>query len=148
MRVTTMLLFVVLFEAFAMDTYSQTAKVSLRAEQTMLTDLFTMIEQQSEFLFFYVDDDVQDIYVNVSVRNKTIHEVLDQALQGTGLDYMVYNRNINIVRKAISQQQSARKITGTITDNKGETIIGANIMVKGTTSGVISDINGEFSIEA
>lgn len=60
MRITVILLFVALFQAVAVESsYSQSATVSVKAEQMSLTDLFSLIEKQSEFLFFYVDEDVK-----------------------------------------------------------------------------------------
>jgi len=57
--------------------------------------------------------------------------------------------NILLTKKDIAQiaQQSQKKIKGTIVDAKGETIIGANVLVKGTTNGTITDLDGNFSLE-
>ena len=65
----------------------------------LLTDLFSQIEKQSEFLFFYVDKDVADIKVNIKANSNQIDEILTQALTGTGLTYTINDRNINIMRK-------------------------------------------------
>lgn len=59
MKITTILLFTALFQVWAAESYSQTAKVSVQAERMALSDLFRTIENQSEFLFFYVDSDIK-----------------------------------------------------------------------------------------
>ena len=47
----------------------------------------------------------------------------------------------------ISQQQGSYQLTGTILDGMGEPVIGANVLVKGTTNGVVTDLNGKFSLQ-
>ena len=112
----------------------------------LLTDLFSQIEKQSEFLFFYVDKDVADIKVNIKANSNQIDEILTQALTGTGLTYTINDRNINIMRKAYARQQQAKQITGKVLDNNGDPIIGANVVEKGTTNGSITDVEGLFNI--
>jgi TonB-linked SusC/RagA family outer membrane protein len=142
------MLFVALFQAVAVESYSQTAKVSIKANQMLLTELFARIEKQSEFLFFYVNADVEHVRVNVNVRNKKIQDVLAQALNGTDLSYTINDRHINIVRKALSiVQQQTRKISGTVSDINGDPIIGANVVVKGTTIGTVTDLDGKYALD-
>ncbi len=148
MRITIILLFVALFQVVAVESsYSQSATISLKAEQISLTDLFTQIEKQSEFLFFYVDEEVKNIQVSIQVKNRSIDDVLAQALAKTDLTYKINDRNINIIRKNYAiQQQKNKHITGKIIDSNGEPIIGANVVEKGTTNGSITDIEGSFNI--
>lgn len=145
MKITTVLLFVVLFQSLALDSYSQETEVSVKAGQMRLTELFTLIEQQSEFLFFYVDSDVKDVDVTLNTRSKKIEDILSQALNGTNLTYAINDRNVNIVKR-LDMQQQTKRLTGTITDQRGEPIIGANVIVKGTTNGTITDMDGRFSL--
>ncbi|WP_304379536.1 SusC/RagA family TonB-linked outer membrane protein, partial [uncultured Parabacteroides sp.] len=148
MRITVILLFVALFQAVAVESsYSQSATVSVKAEQMSLTDLFSQIEKQSEFLFFYVDEEVKNVKVSVQATNKQINEVLSQALANTDLTYTIHDRNINITRKAYAaQQKQTKRITGKVTDADGEPIIGANVVEKGTTNGIITDAEGNFDL--
>lgn len=152
MRITIVLLFVALFQVVAEESYSQTATVSVKVEQTSLVNLFSQIEKQSEFLFFYVDSDVKDIFVSVDAHKKSIDVILSQALKGTDLTYSINDRNINISRRAhitslaLQQQKQSRHLTGKVVDANGEPIIGANVIEKGTTNGGITDIDGNFSL--
>lgn len=130
----------------AEPTYSQSAVISIKAERILLTDLFSRIEKQSEFLFFYVDKDVANIKVSVKASSNQIDEILTQALAGTGLTYTINDRNINIMRKAYAQQQQVKSITGKVLDSNGDPVIGANVVEKGTTNGSITDIEGSFNI--
>ncbi|MGK4259221.1 STN domain-containing protein [Parabacteroides johnsonii] len=130
----------------AESSYSQSAVISVKAERMLLTDLFSQIEKQSEFLFFYVDKDVANIKVNVKANSNQIDEVLTQALAGTGLTYTINDRNINIMRKTYARQQQTKQIKGKVLDSNGDPIIGANVVEKGTTNGSITDIEGLFNI--
>lgn len=116
MRITVLLLFTVMLQVIAAEAaYSQSAKLSVKANQMSLTDLFAQIEKQSEFLFFYVDKEVNNINVNVKASNKPIEEILSSALKGTGLTYVINDRNINIIKRSNiqqQQQQSKKRITG------------------------------------
>ncbi|WP_353332440.1 SusC/RagA family TonB-linked outer membrane protein [Bacteroides sedimenti] len=134
--------------ATAADSYSKISTVTVESNKIALTQLFSQIEKQSEFLFFYVDTDVQNVFVKVQARNKNIDDVLNQALKGTGLTYTINNRNVNIqkVKGNTSINQQNRKIAGKVTDANGETIMGANIVEVGTTNGTVSDVNGQFSL--
>ncbi len=148
MRNTVILLFVVLFQAVAVESsYSQSVTVSVKAERTPLTYLFSQIEKQSKFLFFYIDEEVKHIKVNVNATNRQIDDVLTQALAGTNLTYTINDRNINIIRKDYAfQQRQTKQITGKVIDNYGDPIIGANIMEKGTSNGTITDVEGAFTM--
>lgn len=145
MRITLVLLFVVLFESFAFDSYSQETNVSVKAGQMKLTELFTLIEQQSEFLFFYIDADVKDVDVKLKTQSKKIDDILLQALSGTNLTYVINERNVNILKRHEVQQQTLF-LTGVITDQNGDPIIGANVVVKGTTNGTITDLDGKYNL--
>ena len=133
----------------AADIDASSRKITVVADKISLTQLFSQIEKQTDFLFFYVNADVQNIYVRVQARNKSINDVLNEALKGTGLIYKIKNRYINIYRNKNNEperSQQTRRITGRITDENGETIVGANIIEEGTNKGTISDINGRFSM--
>ena len=130
MKITVILLFVALFQAVAIESsYSQSVTVSIKAERISLTELFSLIEKQ--FLFFYVDEEVKNIDVNVKATNLQIDDVLRQALIGTNLTYTINDRNINIIRKAYAvRQQQTKHITGKVIDADGEPVIGANVVEK------------------
>lgn len=72
MRITVILLFVDLFQAVAVElSYSQSATVSVKTERMSLIDLFAQIEKQSEFLFFYVDEEVKNVQVSIQAKKQT-----------------------------------------------------------------------------
>ncbi|WP_106831310.1 SusC/RagA family TonB-linked outer membrane protein [Parabacteroides pacaensis] len=144
MRIVFVLLCASLLQAVATEGYSQGTKVSIEAKQLSLDQLFSRIEKQSSYLFFYVDADIKDVFINVHVQKKEINELLTEILKNTSLTYKIDGNNIHIYKKATTLQQKTKKITGRITDSRGELLIGVNIVEAGTTNGVISDINGAY----
>lgn len=139
-------LFFFSFGSVAAGSYSQTVQITIQGRQIPLEEVFSRIEKQSEYLFFYVDNDVKGIKVDMNAKNQPVREVLNQALGGTNLSFLIKDRHINIFRKETANRQKKRQLTGVVTDNKGETIIGATIQVVGESGGTVTDIDGKFSL--
>lgn len=140
---------------FSNNSYSQSTKISLNLKNKTVKQVFSEIEKNSEFIFFY-QDDIIDVNrrVSVSADNGTIEQILDEVLSATGNTYFVSDRSIYIIKKTSDNimheedvvQQQKKQITGTVTDKEGEAIIGANIVEKGTTNGTVTDVDGRFSL--
>nr|WP_239060704.1 TonB-dependent receptor [Bacteroides sp. 519] len=115
-------------------------------------DILNEIERQTEYLFVYAWDEINLKHpTSVEVKNKSIAEALDRLFRNTEITYVVEGTNVLLMKKeekaasAIVQQEK-RKVTGTVTDQYGEPIIGANVMEKGTPNGTITNIDGQFSL--
>ena len=151
MRISTFLLMVCVFCSYAGNAHSQNAKVSIRMNNVKLDKILNEIENQTDYLFIYNNQvDINKI-TSVKVKNEAVAQVLDRILSGTGINYELEGTHIILTTEAIKDlhaQQQAKTVTGTVTDVSGEPIIGANIRIKGTTKGTITDIDGNFSIEA
>jgi TonB-linked SusC/RagA family outer membrane protein len=140
------------------NSYAQKTELSLTKGNKTLQELFTEIEQKSEFIFLY-NDNVMDLSKKVSVdgRKHTLPDILNKALEGTEVGYEIVDRQV-IIYKAKEESQAAatsgapqqtdkKQIIGTVTDSQGEAIIGANVIEKGVTNnGAITDINGKFTL--
>lgn len=151
MRLTTFLLLLFAGFAFAGNTHSQNARVNLSKQQTTLKEVLDEIEQQTDYLFLSNRDVDMEHKVSVRAKNKPVREVLDKLFENTNLTYSMEGVNIILSKRetastlpSVSQQR--KTITGVVTDEKGEPIIGANVVEKGTTNGVITDIDGKFSL--
>lgn len=149
MRISTFLLMVCVFCSYAGNAHSQNAKVSIRMNNVKLDKILNEIENQTDYLFIYNNQvDINKI-TSVKVKNEAVAQVLDRILSGTGINYELEGTHIILTTEAIKDlhaQQQAKTVT--VTDVNGEPIIGANIRIKGTTTGTITDIDGNFSIEA
>ena len=100
------------------------------------------------FVFASGDVDTQKV-IQVDVQNGTVDQVIKQILHGQKVSYEIKNKNIIIQKDLLSNQSKTekKKITGTVTDPDGLPVIGANIVEKGTTNGIITDIDGRFQLE-
>ncbi|MDR2497087.1 MAG: TonB-dependent receptor [Tannerellaceae bacterium] len=137
---------------FADETYSQKTFFTLEYSSESVKNIIRAVEQQSEYIFFYLDNSVDlNRKVAVKVQNGQVEEILRQLFAGTNNRYHISDRQIVIFEEnqrtehlPFSLQQS-RTITGVVQDALGP-IIGANVMVKGTTTGAVTDMNGRFTI--
>lgn len=132
--------------------FAQEQKVSVDLRQRPLTELFSSIEKQTSYRFSYRNVMLRGKgNVSVSRQNVSTREVLAGVLHPLGLDFDLQGeKNIVIFNRQTSSQtasQANKKVRGTITDVNGVPVIGANVVVKGTTNGVITDIDGKFSID-
>ena len=151
MKITLFLLLFATFQAYSADGYSQSAKISIPRANLKVSELLSKIESQTEYLFVYNKKNVDTRRtVDVQADNKAVSEVLEEAFEGTGVKYVMEGHNIVLTKNAesVAAVQQSNKITvkGTVTDEKGEPIIGANVLEKGTTNGSITDLTGQFSL--
>ena len=127
------------------------ATVTASFKNATLSEILWEIQRQTDFTFVYSTNDVKQIKVqNLNVNNEKIANVLDKCLMNSGLTYSVHNgviaiKQIEEKKSAVPQQKTT--LTGTVLDETGEPIIGANILVKGTTNGTTTDLDGHFSLD-
>jgi TonB-linked SusC/RagA family outer membrane protein len=127
--------------------YSQNASLTLNIRDKSLTEVIKTIEELSAYRFFYSDNYFElDQKVSINVTDKNIDEVLTYLLKEKSIDFRILDKNIIVIAPSKSFQQ--QKITGIITDAAtGESLPGVNILIEGTTRGVVSDTKGSFSID-
>lgn len=145
------LFFALLFagtESFA-STYAQSAKISLQLKKQSIEKVFEAIKKQSEFKFFYNDTQLDvNRKVSVDVENESINEVLNHVLEGTNCTYEVYEKQIIIKEiPKVEKQQGKVKVNGKVIDSSGMGLPGVSVVIKGTTTGVSTDISGHFSFD-
>ena len=134
----------------AADSYSQNVLLDIEVQNQTIEKVLGEIEKQSEFTFFYNDKQINvNRLVSVTVTKETIFKVLDKIFKDTGISYSILDKSIILSnRKAnINVGLENKKINGTVFDAKGEPIIGANVRVKGSTLGTITDLDGVFSLD-
>lgn len=151
MKLITIFLFLVTFCLQANNTYSQNVTVNLNLENVSLTDVFKEIEKQSDYRFFFNNTILSEMKrQNVNTGDKDISSILDQLFEGTDISYKLVDKYIVITSKKddinplLKQVDKLVQVTGVITDEARESVIGANVSVKGTTIGTITDAEGRF----
>ena len=132
----------------ATNSYAQKATVSLDVRNQTVKEVLDEIEDQSDFTFFFNNRhlDLQR-RVSVSEKRSDIFKVLDRIFAGTNVGYSVLDKKIILSVEGKVAQQTGKRITGTVVDKSGEPVIGANVVVKGTTNGTITDVDGKYTLE-
>lgn len=129
--------------------YAQSVSASLK--NVPLEEVFATVKQQTGFLFFYDREMLEATKpVTIQARNQALTDFLTAVFRNQPLDYTIKDKTIFLKRKPVApqNQQQARPLTGKVIDKDGQVLIGVSIKVKGTTKGVVTDINGQFTIDA
>ena len=149
--VMRLILFIITFsvaQVFAVETYSQNARVNLNIANQTVKEVLWEIQSQTEF-FFMFNSKIVDVErrVDLRVENEKISQVLSKLFEGTDITYTVVDKQIVLASsKMFEGQQSTKKVSGKVTDQSKLPIPGVTIVVKGTTSGITTDIDGNFSL--
>ncbi|MDR1747304.1 MAG: carboxypeptidase-like regulatory domain-containing protein, partial [Tannerella sp.] len=124
------------------------SKVSLKLKDKPVSAVFDAIKAQTSYSFWYDVDDVDvERLVTVNAKNETVKTILSNVLKGQNVDFAFLNNHIVIARRGtLEVTQQSKLIKGTVTDAKGEPVIGANVVEKGTSNGIITDVDGNFSL--
>ncbi|MDD2612747.1 MAG: carboxypeptidase-like regulatory domain-containing protein, partial [Bacteroidales bacterium] len=125
---------------------SQAQQVSLSNSRLTLRMAFTEIERQTGKSVDY-NREIIDVNKTASIPRKdgSLSEIMTALLQGTGCTYVVREKHIVISKIQATAQQTRKNVTGNVTDQQGEPIIGATIVVKDNPSrGTVTDIDGNF----
>ncbi|TKG97076.1 SusC/RagA family TonB-linked outer membrane protein [Puteibacter caeruleilacunae] len=131
--------------------FSQNAKVSLEMEDVTIEQVLREIEQLSNIRFFFQREQVNvEKTVSVKVKDTQIKDILDQILQGQHISYKKYGDKTIILVPEIAKSKEVgtedKKIAGKVTDEDGEPLPGVTVIAKGTTVGVTTDFDGNYSL--
>ena len=131
--------------------FAQTT-VTATFKNATLSEVLWEVQRQTDFTFVYSTEEVKNVKVEkLIVNHEKIANVLDKCLKDSGLTYTVHDGVIAIkpaskVEEMAAPQQKT-KLNGTVVDETGEAIIGANVIVKGTTNGCTTDLDGHFTLD-
>lgn len=153
MKLSVFLFFCFTFSIMAKEVSSQNAKVTLNKQGASIGEVLNEIEEQTEYLFLYNKKNVNvNRSTSIRVTEQSVSNVLDELFDGSSVSYTMEGKHIILSRKEAtanipapkSAQQKGTAISGVVKDKSGETIIGANVVIKGTTSGTITNVDGQF----
>lgn len=152
MRLMVLISIMGLTQVFANSTYAQKAKLSLQMKNVRLENVFDAIEDQTNYYFLFNQEIVDvDRVVTINENNRSIVEILDELFLHTKVKYNIVDRQIVLTvkgkdtsQKKFSQQQT---ITGSVTDMQGIALPGVSVVIEGTTTGVTTDIDGNYTLE-
>ena len=149
MRVSLLLLFIVIAQLHAENLYSQSTVINLSLRNVTVEQVLDRIEKDTEFSFLFTDKSVDtDRIVDMNIHSKNINETLKILFGGTDVSYRIVDRQVILSKKKEGTDgiNQSKQVTGVIKDANGESVIGANVVEKGTNNGTISDIDGKFSL--
>ncbi|MCD7938304.1 MAG: TonB-dependent receptor [Tannerellaceae bacterium] len=123
-------------------------KLTISLSNTPLSEAIKKIEAASSYTFFYdVNKTNLEQRVSLQANDLPVEEAISQLLKTTDLTFNITNRQIALILRQPSGAAQARQlVSGTVVDEFGEPVIGANIIEKGTLNGVITNIDGEYSL--
>ncbi len=146
MRITVLFCLLGVLQVTAANTYSQEARISLNVKDAAVSDVLREIEEKSEFFFLYNNKLIDvDRVVDVEVKNKSITKVLD-LLFADKVQRNISDRQI-VLSPVAQQDMSIRKGT-VLSAEDGLGLPGVSVVIKGTTTGISTDIEGAFTIKA
>ncbi len=123
-------------------------QISFEAKNKSIRGVFEILENVTDYRFFYNDDlKSVDKLVDMTVSDQNIEQILEKLFESTGLGYKVLENNLIVVTPANDLPQNL--VNGRVSDSStGEGLPGVSVVVKGTVTGVSTDINGYYSINA
>ena len=148
-----MVLIIFLVGLTSLPTMAQDQTVTLKLTDVNLYELFDAIRKQTGVRFLYNAEQMKEVpKVSVDVKNKKVKDVLTNVLSKTSLAFEYSKGVVTLIKKDSTKTQSQTvnviTVTGKVTDEKGNSIPGATILIHGTTQGVATDFDGKFTITA
>lgn len=140
----------------AASVYSQYVSLNLSMKNTTVGAVINNIKSQTGYEFSYDADLLDKVIgtVSVDMKNEQIETILNKIFGGTDINFRVLNNRIFLKEEpgklknlsVVNQQQSQKTVKGTVVDATNIPVIGANIFVKGTTNGTVTDMDGNFTL--
>ena len=143
-----------LLGGMAEESYSQATKLTFSIEKATVRDVLLYIENHSEFSFMYDNKEIDvDRVVDINVKDEKIDAILNQLFSENQITYEAVGRHIIIVpvkdnsnHGSIGESVQQNNVSGTVTDNNGQTLPGVTVVVKGTTNGTVTNVDGRYSL--
>lgn len=132
--------------------YSQNTRLNVDFQNVTLRQVFEYVEQNSQFIFLYKNEDLNvDKRININLQNATIDEILEKALEGQRVNYRILDRQVILTKAGVHFQdgymvQQEKDVRGQVAGEDGQPIPGVSVVIKGTSTGTITDMDGRFSL--
>ena len=145
MRLTLFFSFIMLLQVGAMNVSIAQKRVTLSLKDVMLKDFFAELRQQTGDIIVFSNTEINTTQrVSVDTKNELITDILDRVLKNLDLGYKVVEGYI-VVFKHVPQKQ-AKSVSGLVTDKNKESLPGVTVLVKGSSIGVVTDIDGRYRL--
>jgi TonB-dependent starch-binding outer membrane protein SusC len=147
MKLTFLITFLTVMQVFG-SVYSQNARLSLSVEDKSMREVFKLIEQESNFRFFYNDEfNELNKKVNLEVSEEKIDDILTAILDNSEVTYRILENNVIVITPLSEPLFQQGTVRGKVTDAAtGEPVAGVNIVIEGTVTGTITGADGSYVI--
>lgn len=151
MKLTVIVLLIGALQSFATESYAQLTKLNLEIRNSSVREILSQVEEKSEFYFLY-NSKLVDVERKATVtgNNMNITDVLNQLFAGSNISYNIVDRQIVLsstgMPAAVPAVQQQNTVTGKVTDRTGLGLPGVTVIVKGSTTGTITDMNGNYTL--
>lgn len=146
MRTTCLLIILFASSLLAGNVNSQTSKININSNHTTLIQVIRAIEDQTDYLFVYDKNEIDLTQeVNVSAKNRAVSDVLKEIFNETEVSYALEGNNIMLMSLNVLQQLMT--VSGKVSDVSGTALPGVTVVIKGTTQGTITDVDGNYEID-
>ncbi len=146
MKLTVFILLLSMMGAFASKSYSQANRLTMNVKDVRIEEFLRLVEEQSLYRFFYSGEINVDQKMSGDFNNATITEILNKALAGKGIKYEITGRQVILSSATPFVLNQSKTISGKVTDSSGAPLPGVSVIVKGTTAGVVTDVDGNYSL--
>jgi len=143
MKLTMLFILMTFGQLLAVQSYSQTTRLNLNLRGATIEEVISNIEKTTDFYFLY-NKKIVDVErkVDIAAENKKITEVLDLLFNNSGVSYTIVGRQIVLSGNEVMQQP--KSVSGSVTDSSGAPLPGVTVVLKGSTQGTITDIDGKY----
>ena len=143
------MLFFCLMLATTVSLAQNGAKITIKKNSISVIEALKEVEKQSGMSVGYNDSQLKNKpAITLNIEAASLENALAQILKGTGFTYQLKEKYIMIIPEQKKESNPTKKITGKVVDENNDPLIGVNIKVEGTAAGSITDIDGNFLIEA
>ena len=146
-----LLFFLLLVSSFA-SAYGQERTITLNLSKVPLNTALKEVEKQTSMSIVYNSSDINiNRIVSIKVKKESLTNVMSILFKGTNVSFSIVNNHIVLSANNKKEEQQKKvpvTASGTITDAQGEPLIGVSVLVKGTSNGTITDMDGNFKIQA
>ncbi|MFZ4726867.1 MAG: carboxypeptidase-like regulatory domain-containing protein, partial [Paludibacter sp.] len=147
-----LIFFTIIKPANAQSTPAQVKK-DIKVSNITVLQLVDKLGADFKYSFFIVDELIGKSIISVDLKNATVNEILESAFKEKDIVFVVKNKNITISTKKAKNAEpqittKTKIVSGVVLDEKGQPVIGASVIILGTTIGVATDLNGRFTLEA
>ena len=137
----------------SIPTFAQnsSARITIHKKNISVIEALKEVEKQTKLSVGYNESQLKNKpSIDLALEKATLENSLTEILKGTGYTYQLKGKYVIIVpqEQKATETASTKRITGRVLDDSGEPLIGVNVRVEGTSIGTITNIDGNFSLEA